>query len=192
MAAYGNALVHVTVKASYKKLAKELDRQEKAFPRAVAAACNRCGDMIKSRAVKGISRQAQVTPARLIRERLKVKRARLRNMSAAVRYRYIRMPAEILGRKRGQRIGAVQTKTGVRAGSQFFPKAFIATPTYGRNKGKPGVYYRVTKRNYPIDRQYVMLDVYKMLCKTVGDRVCKSHLDARLTYELKRRGINVG
>jgi len=155
------------------------------------AAMNKTVTKIRTRATRGISRQSDIKPLKLIRKRMRLFKANPRRAFAGVRFDWAPMPAEALGEVKWSRF-----MPAARAGRYKFPGAFAGTPRKGKfaNKRKR-IYVRAGdtgSNKQDLHAQYKLLEPFRGILGKVGRRVVQQELlqnfGDQLAFRLRRGG----
>lgn len=156
---------------------KKLDKiYREQFPKVVKAAqisaMNITARRIRAEAIREISTESKIKPAKLIRERTAVSKANNKKLSVAIYFRAASMPAEIAAGKSGVRWN--RKMAGAKAKSFTFIGAFAAKPHAGKHTDRIRIYMRDGKtgdNKKDLKAQYIPLEQFKPILKRVADRV---------------------
>lgn len=178
----------------------KLDKVTKSIaPRVIADstkfAMNKTIAKARGRAVKSISNASGVKPAKLIKQRTAIFKARSNRLVAGIYFRTGPMPAEVLAGKTGPKWN--RKMTGVTVKGHTFEGAFTGVPQRGKNAGKrKRIYQRVSNtgsNRSDLRAQYIHIERFGPILPKVGERVVAQHLEkefiSQFEFRMKKAGF---
>lgn len=153
-----------------------IDQMPGRASRAVVRALNEAGRWGNTQLRRAIAAQAQV-PQRLIRDRVRLRRAARNNMRVNLWAGVSPLPAVLLGTP-------VQGAVGTRVGRRMFPHAFVAT-IYGRQT----IWRRRRATRFPVEEVTVEIDPGESTVRSIADGMSSRFASAAerlIALELER------
>lgn len=190
----GRSLIGLDVRTDIREVERELKAYPSVMMRASTRALNDTSRLARTAVLRAVSGASGIQQKQL-KSRITRFKAYWRRQVAGVYYHHNKIdvvkagapnkPVDVPRRVQGRRRRRQYTgQKGAKVGKYFVEGGFVATPTWGNNQGRAGIYERPTKKRMPIVRKYIPLHQHIPLMESTAHAVVAANFRRILIHHV--------